>query len=195
MGGDGLELRRIRQGRVMVLEKTFAFSISDCFILNSIDLRKDGKARTAKKRPVPVMVRFAKSDGDLATREGLVRYIKGDALLTGLVGDSWPVARDNFLDRYEAESGTQHGEDGTYMKRPLSVLVKRLDCPVAVAVGQSRDPIEGLPGDWLVQYAPGEHGIVSQDIFESTYALDPPGSEAVKDAPLLDRSDLNRNKD
>lgn len=163
--------------------------------LNPIDLRKDDNARTARKLPVPVRVRFAKSDGVLATREGLVRYGKGDALLTGLAGDSWPIARDNFLDRYEALSGTRHGEDGTYVKRPMTVLVRRLDAPVSVVVGQSRDPIQGLPGDWLVQYAPGEHGIVGQGIFGTTYVLESPGSAPAHAATIPDRRDMNHNKD
>lgn len=167
----------------------------DRSILKSIDLRNDDKAQTAQKRPVPVTVRFATSDGKLATREGWVRYVQGDALLTGQAGDSWPVARDTFLDRYHAEPGTRHGEDGTYVKRPLSVMVRRLEAPVSVVVGRSGDPIEGLPGDWLVQYAPGEHGIVGQGIFGTTYVLDPPGSDPAKTGPTTDRGVLNPNQD
>jgi hypothetical protein len=167
----------------------------DPSILTAIDLRNDGKARAAQSRPVPVQVQFAKSDGRLATRDGMVRYAKGDALLTGFAGDSWPVARHAFLDRYQAQAGTDPGEDGRYLKRPLPVLVRQLDAPVSVAVGAAGDLIQGLPGDWLVQYAPGEHGIVGQGIFEATYVLDPPRGDRVQTIEVLQNPDHHQRKD
>jgi hypothetical protein len=45
-------------------------------------------------------VAFASERGILDTREGKVSYEEGDALLTGTLGESWPVARDRFMEAY-----------------------------------------------------------------------------------------------
>ncbi len=49
--------------------------------------------------------------------------------------------------------------------------VLRLDRPASVKVGWQDSPVEGKAGDWLVQYGPGNFGIVSADIFDATYEL------------------------
>jgi hypothetical protein len=33
------------------------------------------------------------------------------------------------------------------------------------------DSLQGEPGDWLIQYAPGDHGIVECTRFERVYRL------------------------
>jgi len=133
------------------------------------DLRTHPAARQVRKRPLPVQVRFARVPGCLTTLEDDVRYVAGDALLTGTAADSWPVQRARFLASYEATAGTEPGADGTYCKRPVVVLAVQLSQVTRVRVGGAADFIEGQQGDWLVQYAPGEHGVVGREIFDATY--------------------------
>jgi PGDYG protein len=38
-----------------------------------------------------------------------------------------------------------------------------------VQVGEQRDPLRGEAGDWLLQYGPGDYGVVASSVFEKTY--------------------------
>jgi len=125
----------------------------------------------ARKRAVEVQVTFADSDGLLQTREGPVHFVRGDALLTGAANDRWPVELESFLRTYEPVPPTRPGEMGRYRKRPLTVWARRMDGPFSVRVGRNNDALTGCAGDWLVQYGPGEYGVVSGPIFESSYDL------------------------
>jgi len=133
------------------------------------DLACDPAAIRVRKRPVAMDVVFASANGITATREGKVQHAAGDAILTGVEGETWPIRRPVFLATYEAIAPTQQGEPGRYVKRPVEVLALELRAPASVAVGWQRDPLRGVPGDWLVQYGHGEHGIVSCSVFAATY--------------------------
>ncbi|WP_157406527.1 MULTISPECIES: PGDYG domain-containing protein [unclassified Janthinobacterium] len=128
-------------------------------------------ARRAFKRAQPVAVRFAPAAGVLRTREGEVAYRAGDALLTGPHRERWPVQRHRFDAAYVAVGDTLAGQPGQYSKRYREVWALRLDRPASVKVGWQHSPVEGKPGDWLVQYGPGNFGVVAAAIFDATYEL------------------------
>jgi hypothetical protein len=136
-----------------------------------MDLAADPAARRARKRPVSVSVQFAAREGTLATREGDVRYAAGDALLTGLAGDRWPVPRARFDATYDPVPPTRPGFWGVYRKRPIEVRAKRMDAPFAVELSAGRGTLRGNAGDWLVQYAPDDVAVVADAIFAATYEL------------------------
>lgn len=138
--------------------------------MTGIDLAA-GSGVKARKLPVDVVVEFAVTAGRLETLEGPVAYTAGDALLTGSVGDRWPVRREKFLQTYAPAGNGQAGEPGIYRKKPLVVHALQLHEPFTVKVGPEPDPINGKPGDWLIQYSPGEYGIVSGTLFSRTYEL------------------------
>jgi PGDYG protein len=133
------------------------------------DLRTDPAARSVRKRPIPVVVEIATTPGELQTLEGPVRFRAEDALITGVQGERWPVARERFDATYEAVPPTVPGASGLYLKRPVTVLARQMDKAFAVRVGYAADPLQGQPGDWLLQYAPGEYGVVSAAVFGQTY--------------------------
>jgi hypothetical protein len=135
------------------------------------ELERDPAARRARRRPVTLSVRFARAPGVLQTLEGPVRYRAGAALVCGLRGECWPVERGPFERRYEPAAGTAPGSDGAYRRQAGIVLARRLDATLEVRVGAHGDLLRGRPGDWLLQYAPGEYGIVAPEIFADTYAL------------------------
>lgn len=134
-------------------------------------LDRDASARRARRLPVTLRVRFAEAPGMLQTLEGPVRYRAGAALVCGLRGECWPVERGPFERRYEPAPGTAQGSDGLYRRQAGIVLARRLEAALEVPVGAHGDLLRGRPGDWLLQYAPGEYGVVAPDIFGDTYAL------------------------
>jgi hypothetical protein len=138
--------------------------------LESPDLERDSEARRAVKDEC-VSVHFAKTAGRIASAVGENSYEAGDALVTGSTGDSWCVSRARFDAKYRPEPPTLAGTAGRYRNRPVVVLVKRMDTPFSVARSAGGDILHGVAGDWLVQYAKGDHGIVARARFESVYRL------------------------
>jgi len=118
-----------------------------------------------------VTVQFALVPGMLESAVGLNRYAAGDALLTGSTGDRWRVSRDRFDAKYLPEAPTLRGQNGRYRNRPVSILAKRMTVEFTVARSAGGDVLRGAAGDWLLQYAPGDHGVVARARFESVYRL------------------------
>ena len=138
--------------------------------LNNPDLAADPAARQSVKDET-VAVEFAVRADTLVSAVGLNRYLPGDALITGSTGDRWCVSRDRFDAKYDPLPGTVRGKAGFYRNRPVTVLAKRMTTPFSVARAAGGDVLRGDTGDWLVQYAPGDHGIVERTRFERVYRL------------------------
>ena len=133
------------------------------------DLTAVAEALLVLKRPIPVPAKFPTTGGACQTLEGNVGYQTGDAILTGTRGEQWPVRRDLFLASYDPIPPTTPGTDGLYRKRPTPAHALRLTHPLSVPVGWQDDPLQGRPGDWLLRYEDGSHGIVQDAIFRETY--------------------------
>jgi PGDYG protein len=140
--------------------------------LSNPDLATDPDARRAIKDE-KVGVEFAAHHGELISAVGVNRYSPGDALITGSTGDRWCVSRDRFDAKYDPEPSTLHGESGEYRNRPTTVLAKRMNQPFTVARTAGGDSLRGMARDWLIQYAPGDYGIVERTRFERVYRLVP----------------------
>lgn len=138
--------------------------------LDQIDLRKDPLATAYVKNEV-VQVRFATHAGVLTSSVGLNQYQSGDALITGSNGDTWCVSRDRFNPKYFPEGGHQHGADGAYRNFPKPILAKQIQHDFSLARSVGGDILHGKAGDWLVQYAPGDHGLVDALRFAKVYFL------------------------
>ncbi len=134
------------------------------------DLARDPAACRAVKDEI-VEVRFAPEDGGLASAVGHNRYVAGDALVTGSTGDRWSVSRQRFLDKYLPVPPTTMGEAGRYRNRPVPVLAKQMDGAFRVARSDGGDELEGAAGDWLIEYAPGDFGIVAAARFARVYRI------------------------
>ncbi|QBQ99517.1 PGDYG domain-containing protein [Paraburkholderia pallida] len=123
--------------------------------------------RYAKRRD-PVDVEIAARDGVMTTLEGPVSYRAGDALITGVRGERWPVDRQRFERTYEPVAPTLAGQSGRYARLPNEVRARQMANAFSVVTG-SGDTLHGQPGDWLLEYGPGDWGIVASDIFAQTY--------------------------
>lgn len=137
------------------------------------DLAADPRALRVCKKPIPVQVAFAPADGTCETLEGPVRFRAGDAILTGVQGERWPVGREAFLSSYQAVPPTPTGRNGAYRKSAAPAYAMRLDRARDVPVGWQNDPLHGAPGDWLLQYADGTRGVVRDHIFRQSYDAAP----------------------
>jgi hypothetical protein len=136
--------------------------------LENIDLTSDASAALFVKDEI-VDVVFAKSAGELISREGPNRFQAGDALITGSTGDRWSVSRSRFDAKYIPVAPTVAGEDGRHRARPLPVLAKQMTEAFTLARSSGGDVLNGLAHDWLLQYAPGDFGIVENARFQRVY--------------------------
>lgn len=118
-----------------------------------------------------VTVEFAGTAGALQSAVGLNRYLKGDALLTGSTGDRWCVSRDRFDVKYWPEPSTAHGHVGQYRNHPVRLRARRMSTPFTVERSAGGDVLQGNSGDWLMQYAPGDYGVVAAARFDRVYRV------------------------
>ncbi|WP_295992704.1 PGDYG domain-containing protein [Rugamonas sp.] len=125
----------------------------------------------ARKRAFPVQVRFADADGVVATLEGPVPARAGDAIVTGLAGEQWPVARAHFAGKYAPQGALAAGADGTYLSLPVDVLALPVAAPFTVLLADQQASLAGQAGDWLVDYGDGTLGVVAPAIFSATYDI------------------------
>jgi hypothetical protein len=137
--------------------------------MNPTPLRDDERAFRARTLPVELRVSFARSAGYVDTLEGRVRCRPGDAIVTGVRQEVWPVARETFDSNYEPVPPTRMGTDGTYRKRSREVWALELDGPAEVELSSGRGALRGVAGDFLVEYTAGDLAIVGADIFSRAY--------------------------
>ena len=138
--------------------------------LDAPDLDRDADAVWAVKDEL-VTVEFAVAPGTLQSAVGINRYEPGDALLTGSTGDRWCVSRARFDAKYRSEPPTLEGHSGRYRNLPVAVRAKRMAVPFRVARTAGGDLLSGAAGDWLMQYAPGDFGVVAAARFDSVYRV------------------------
>ena len=144
--------------------------------LENPDLAADGGACWAVKDEVVTVV-FAEAAGALQSAVGLNRYRAGDALVTGSTGDRWCVSRERFDAKYQPDAPGPNrpkalpAEAGWYRNRPVPVLAKRMTVAFNIERSAGGDELHGAAGDWLLQYAPGDHGIVAAARFERVYRV------------------------
>jgi len=144
--------------------------MSDLRQLGGIDLSDDAGAHWVVKDEV-VTVDFAQAAGVLESAVGANRYAAGDALLTGSTGDRWCVSRDRFDAKYRPEPGVQAGRAGLYRNVPQRIRGKQMAAAFSIARSPGGDVLRGAAGDWLLEYAPGDHGIVARARFEAVYRV------------------------
>lgn len=137
--------------------------------LTQLDLRHDAAAQRVVKDET-VSVEFAAQAGELVSLEGPNRYASGDAVITGATGERWVVSRERFDAKYRpANSALAHGEAGAYRNLPVAVLAKHMDAPFTLLRSAGGDRLTGAAGDWVMQYAPGDYGVVKAERFAKVY--------------------------
>jgi len=136
--------------------------------LDAADLLTDAAAAWfVKVERVDVV--FAETAGELISREGPNRFVAGDALITGSTGDRWSVSRGRFDEKYQAVEAGLDGKAGCYQARPVPVLAKPMSEAFSIRRCAGGDLLCGVAGDWLLQYAPGDFGVVENSRFQRVY--------------------------
>lgn len=122
------------------------------------------------KKPIPVQVEFATSAGNLPTLEGRVAYESGDALVTGVAGERWPIRRERFERTYRAcDAGGAMGRNGRFMRQPALVQARQTENPVRIPLEGNLGILLAKAGDWIVTGPDGETWPVANGIFQESY--------------------------
>lgn len=132
---------------------------------NSINLAIDPSASRYQKIAT-VSVEFSIQDGEADTLEGRVPYKAGDAILTGIEGEIWPVAISVFESMYAPVEGA---ENIFRVKSNQFIFAKQLNQTLYVKIRNGAASLKGNVGDWLVQYSEGNYGVVADRVFVMTY--------------------------
>ncbi len=125
----------------------------------------------ARKLEREIDVRFTAVECTIQTPEGVVHARAGDAIITGTAGEHWRVSRARFADKYRPVPPTVAGEAGRYVSLPNRILAVPMSESFEVLLADGVSRLHGRPGEWLVDYGDGSLGIVSEDIFASTYTI------------------------
>jgi hypothetical protein len=136
--------------------------------LSDLDLASDPLAATYLKDEA-VQVQFATSSGMLISGEGPNHYVAGDALITSPAGERWSVTRERFEAKYEAVPPTLPRTNGVYRAKPVPVLAKQISEPFTLARRAGGDLLSGNAGDWVLQYGPGDYGVIVAERFARVY--------------------------
>ena len=131
-------------------------------------LSQDPAAIRVVKEEVVTVV-FADTPGLVMSAVGPNHYAAGDALVTGSTGDPWCVSRERFDAKYRHDAGQAHGEPGPYRNVPTPVWAKQIPGPFRIARSPGGDVLTGEAGDWALEYAPDDCGLVARDRFERVY--------------------------
>lgn len=116
-----------------------------------------------------VQVEFAAGPGLVMSAVGPNHYNTGDALITGSTGDRWTVTRDRFDAKYRPSGGQQAGEAGPYRNVPVVIWAKRIEASFTIERCAGGDRLIGEAGDWAVEYAENDCGLVAQERFAAVY--------------------------
>jgi hypothetical protein len=136
--------------------------------LADLDLASDPQAAPYVKDEA-VQVRFATAPGMLISGEGPNHYVAGDALITSPVGERWSVTFERFEAKYEAVPPTLPHTNGVYRARRVPVLAKQINEPFTLARRAGGDLLSGNAGDWVLQYGPGDYGVIVAERFARVY--------------------------
>jgi hypothetical protein len=125
----------------------------------------------ARKLEREIDVRFTPVACTVQTPEGVVHAKPGDAIITGTAGEHWRVSHSRFPHKYRPVPPTVAGEAGRYVSLPNRIMAVPMSEVFEVLLADGVSRLKGIPGEWLVDYGDGSLGIVSEDIFASTYTI------------------------
>ncbi|MEP6548210.1 MAG: PGDYG domain-containing protein [Gammaproteobacteria bacterium] len=134
-------------------------------------ISSDPRRVHARKLVHEIDVRFTLVECTVQTSEGLVHAAPGDAIITGTAGEHWRVSRARFADKYRPVPPTVAGQAGRYVSLPNLIMAVPMTQGFEVLLADGVSRLTGRPGEWLVDYGDGSLGIVSEDIFATTYEI------------------------
>lgn len=119
------------------------------------------------KKPIKTKVEFATNSGELETLEGTVKYQLGDALITGVAGEQWPINRTQFEQSYRPVTPVNMGQSGNYLKNRVQVEARQTNIEENISIAEGM--LHAKKGDWIVSAPDGKQWVVADLIFRETY--------------------------
>ena len=119
------------------------------------------------KKNIVTKVEFAVEPGELQTIEGLIKYQIGDALITGVKEERWPIKRLNFEKSYQPIYPSVMGQSGNYLKIKTTVEARQTKSKETIEI--SGGQLDAKKGDWIVTSPDGSQWVVDNNIFSETY--------------------------
>ena len=138
------------------------------FVYDKLSLRK----AEYRSRPVELSVEISDRAQNIDTLEGLVLCQAGDAIVTGVKGERYPVPADKFRHKFKPLRDTVPNTSGRYTKSSKVVKAAQLHGSMNVPLVGERGVLEGKPGDWCVWYSETDFAIVAGNIFPALYETD-----------------------
>lgn len=129
-----------------------------------------GVVKVASKETVRE-VTFAATAGIVKTLEGDVSYKEGDAIVTGVNKDQWPVDRLRFFASHEAEGTTVMGSPGKYRKKSAEFLAFKVSRERELVLSDGRGTLHANADDWLMDYGEGDLAVVNARLFDEYYEV------------------------
>lgn len=123
-------------------------------------------------RPVPVFVEFSSREQSIDTLEGPVLCHVGDAIVTGVRGERYPVPAGKFQGKFEPVKCDAPASSANYVKRLKVVEATQLHEALNLELPGGRGVLAGRPGDWCVWYGEADVAVVERDIFPILYGSD-----------------------
>ena len=161
---------------------------------------------TVMKKQIPVRAECMKEPGEIESLEGKTKYDAGDYIITGVKGEKYAVGKEYFEKNYIPVTGGEPGSKSLYSKKPVPVKALPILEDMEVPVGYQASPIHGRAGtpgrepDMLIEYEPGNYGVVAMNIFKETYNISPQYNKLIEEiqkilfnesAPELARDSAN----
>jgi hypothetical protein len=140
--------------------------------MNSVYEKLSLRKASYRSRPVEVSVEIADRAQTIDTLEGPVLCQIGDAIVTGVKGERYPVPAGKFQHKFEPLPGNHQNASGKYTKRIKEVQAAQLHESMNVQLGGGQGVLDGKPGDWCVWYSDTDFGIVAGNIFPDLYETD-----------------------
>ncbi len=131
--------------------------------------RLPGSFRACKKPDLELTFKFSEHASAIDTLEGTVHCEKGDAVMTGVQGEHWPIKRSAFDKTYRVLHYDKDLNIGQATKKAAVVYVRQMSDNFDVKVSWSDDLLHGEPGDFLVEYGDNDFGTVKKSILPITY--------------------------
>lgn len=114
-------------------------------------------------------VEFQVAPVRVQTLEGEVDCAAGDAVVTGVRGESWPVQRAVFFRKYFPTEGTAPGQNGKYKRSLAFVQARELKQNEEMVLTDGRGRLRGQPGDWALTYGLDDHSFIRSDVLAESY--------------------------
>lgn len=113
---------------------------------------------------------FSREMCTVMTLEGPVQCQLGDAIVTGVIGEIWPVQRSIFDQNYcPLDHQFTHGTDGIYVRKETQVSAEQIQNLQTVKLGENRGILKPCVDDWLVVNSEGQQWVVADKVFTKTY--------------------------